>query len=88
MPTPEVIQATGVAVATVLGAVLTAWQARTAAKLRDVESRLQVVEGERDNILALLRAAVRHIRDWMAWGMVHAPGIPPPPTPPELLDEV
>jgi hypothetical protein len=35
-----------------------------------------------------LRAAVRHIREWMAWAMAHAPGKPTPELPPQLVDEV
>lgn len=84
IPTPQAIESIGIATAT----ILTAWQARTAAKVRDLETRLAAVESERDRFRRLFRAAVRHIRDWMAWGMTHAPGTPPPPLPPELLDEV
>ncbi|MGW4097149.1 hypothetical protein [Mycobacterium sp. NPDC004974] len=81
---PEVINASGIAIA----AVLTAWQARTSKKVRDLESRLAVVEDERDEFKNLFRIAVRHIREWMAWAMHHAPGTPAPPIPPELKDEV
>lgn len=81
---PEVIQAGGVAIA----AILTAWQARTSKKVRDLESRLAVVEDERDEFKKLFRVAVRHIREWMAWAMHHAPGTPAPPMPDELRDEV
>lgn len=84
MPSAEVIQAIGVAVA----AILTAWQARTSAKVRDLETRLKAVERERDRMRELFRAAVRHIRDWMGWGREHSPGTPPPPLPDELRDEV
>lgn len=84
MPSAEVIQAFGVAAA----AVLTAWQARTASKVRDLTERLRAVEGQRDEFKTLFRAAVRHIRDWLAWSTTHAPGVPPPPLPPELHDEV
>ena len=84
MPEPELVQAVGVAVA----AILTAWQARTAVKLRDLESRLKQVEVERDQLRALFRAAVRHIRDWMAWAVHHKPDVPPPVMPSELRDEV
>lgn len=82
--TPEVIQAVGVAVA----AILAAWQARTATKVRDLEARLLAVENERDEFRNKLRAAVRHIREWMGWAMHHAPHQPPPPIPDELRDEV
>lgn len=81
---PEVINASGIAIA----AVLTAWQARTAKKVRDLESRLAIVEDERDEFKKLFRAAIRHIREWMAWAMHHAPGTPAPPIPAELKDEV
>ncbi|WP_301121051.1 hypothetical protein [Mycolicibacterium fortuitum] len=81
---PETIQAVGVAVA----AVLTAWQARTALKVRDLETRLKAVESERDEFRGKLRAAVRHIREWMTWAMHHAPDQPAPAIPPELRDEV
>ncbi|WP_336791760.1 hypothetical protein [Gordonia malaquae] len=36
----------------------------------------------------LLRVAVRHIRDWVAWQVQHAPETPAPALPPELVDEV
>lgn len=81
---PETIQATGVAVA----AVLTAWQARTSMKLRELEHRLKAVETERDEFRLKLRAAVRHIREWMAWAIHHDADQPPPSVPPELRDEV
>ncbi|OCB59264.1 hypothetical protein A5722_05220 [Mycobacterium vulneris] len=84
MDLPEVINASGIAIA----AVLTAWQARTSKKVRDLESRLAVVEDERDEFKNLFRVAVRHIREWMAWAMHHAPGTPAPSIPPELKDEV
>lgn len=82
LPSPELIQALGAAIA----AILTAWQARTHVKLRDLESRLKQVEVERDQLRALFRAAVRHIHDWMTWQ--HNPGTPPPNLPAELRDEV
>lgn len=84
MPTPEAIQAIGVAVAAILGAN----QARMGSKLRDMDARLRVVEAERDRFRSLFRAAVRHIRDWMAWSANPAAATPPPPLPPELRDEV
>lgn len=82
LPNPEWIQAFGVAAA----AILTAWQAHSAAKVRDLETRLKTVEGERDQLRSLFRAAIRDIRDWMAWQ--HNPGTPPPNLPAELRDEV
>lgn len=84
MPIPEVIQAIGVAVA----AILTAWQAHTSAKVRDLEHRLASVERERNELRTIFRVAVRHIRDWMSWARNHVPGTPPPPLPDELRDEV
>lgn len=80
----EFVQALGVAAAAVIGA----WQVRTAAKVRDLEKRLAVVEEERDTIRQLLRSAIRHIRDWMEWSRTHIPGVPPPPLPDNLRDEV
>lgn len=88
---PEQIQAVGVAVAAILGG----WQALTSRKardletrLRDLETRLKAVETERDQFRTKLRAAVRHIREWMSWATHHVPGIPTPTLPPELADEV
>ncbi|SKS09223.1 Uncharacterised protein [Mycobacteroides abscessus subsp. massiliense] len=82
--TPELIQAIGGA----FGVGLAGWQALTSRKVRDLETRLQAVEKERDEFRTKLRAAVRHIREWMSWATHHVPGAPPPPLPPELLDEV
>lgn len=84
LPNPEWIQAFGVAAA----AILTAWQAHTAVKVRDLETRLKTVEGERDQLRSLFRAAIRHIRDWMAWQLHHNPNVSPPELPKELRDEV
>ncbi|WP_457066738.1 hypothetical protein [Mycobacteroides abscessus] len=81
---PEQIQAVGAAFV----AVLTAWQARTSRKVRDLESRLALVETQRDQYRTKLRAAVQHIREWMLWAIHHAPGRPTPALPPELRDEV
>lgn len=82
MPSPELVQALGIAVA----AVLTAWQARSSAKIRDLEQRMRAVEAERDRFRNLFRSAVRHIRDWMSWSL-HPAGSPPE-LPAELRDEV
>lgn len=82
--TPETIQAVGVAIA----AILTAWQAFTSRKVRELETRLRAVELERDTFRTKLRAAVRHIREWIAWAIHHAPGQAPPALPVELRDEV
>ncbi|SKF67684.1 Uncharacterised protein [Mycobacteroides abscessus subsp. bolletii] len=48
------IQAIGAAIV----AVLTAWQARTSSKVRDLETRLASVETQRDQYRTKLRAAV------------------------------
>ncbi|MDM2350592.1 Uncharacterised protein [Mycobacteroides abscessus subsp. abscessus] len=82
--TPEIIQAVGAAVA----AILTAWQALTSRKVRDLEARIRAVELERDTFRTKLKAAVRHIREWMGWAMHHAPGQAPPALPSELRDEI
>lgn len=81
---PDQIQAVGGAIVAILGA----WQARTSRKVRDLEAQLAIVVGQRDQYRDKLRAAVRHIREWMGWAMHHAPGQAPPPLPPELVDEV
>lgn len=81
---PELVKAIGIAVA----GILTVWQARTASKVRDLETRLKAVEKERDDVRHLFRVAVKHLREWLAWSRQHAPGVPPPPMPPELASEV
>lgn len=83
-PEPDLIQAAGVAVA----AVIAAWQAHTARKVRDLETRLDSVEAERDELKHLFRIAVQHIRDWLAWSREHHPGTQAPPLPDDLRDEV
>ncbi|MGV0582780.1 hypothetical protein ABQE45_03380 [Mycobacteroides chelonae] len=57
---------------------------RQRAKVRDLEARLPSVETQRDQYRDKLRAAVRHIRSWMAWAAHHAPKIPTPELPDEL----
>ncbi|CPS05250.1 Uncharacterised protein [Mycobacteroides abscessus subsp. abscessus] len=88
---PDQIQAIGGAIVAILGA----WQARTSRKqantsrkVRDLEMRLAIVEAERDQFRTKLRAAVRHIREWMGWAMHHAPGQAPPALPMELRDDI
>lgn len=82
--TPDQIQAIGGAIV----AVLTAWQGLTSRRVRNVETRLKAVETERDLSNSKLRAAIRHIREWMAWALRHAPGKPTPAVPTELRDEI
>lgn len=81
---PEFVQALGIAAAAVIGS----WQVHTATKVRYLEKRLVAIEEERDKIRQLLRSAIRHIRDWMEWSRTHIPGVPPPPLPDDLRDEV
>jgi len=57
-------------------------------RVEDLEARVKAVEAERDKFRSLFRSAVRYIRTWMNWGMLNAPGVPQPPLPPELVDEV
>lgn len=71
-----------------MAAILTAWQALTSRKVRDLEARIRAVELERDTFRTKLKAAVRHIREWMGWAMHHAPGQAPPALPSELRDEI
>ncbi|MDD7813714.1 hypothetical protein PP713_14180 [Mycobacterium sp. CSUR Q5927] len=93
----DVITATGTALASIIGAGGVVWASQSGLRRRvddlekardDLEDRVKAVETERDKFRTLFRAAVRHIRDWMSWGVAHAPGTPPPPLPAELLDEV
>lgn len=81
---PELVKAIGIASA----GILTAWQAKTASKVRDLEKRLAAVEDERDDLKCKLRAAAHHIREWLGWRLQHAPDVAPPALPPELADEV
>ncbi|SKS06821.1 Uncharacterised protein [Mycobacteroides abscessus subsp. abscessus] len=46
------------------------------------------METERDLSNSKLRAAVRHIREWMLWALRHAPGKQTPAVPAELRDEI
>ncbi|SHV92018.1 Uncharacterised protein [Mycobacteroides abscessus subsp. abscessus] len=81
---PDQIQAVGGVIVAILGA----WQARTSRKVRDLEAQLAIVVGQRDQYRDKLRAAVRHIREWMGWARQHAPGKPTPAVPAELRDEI
>lgn len=87
---PEAITAIGGAIASIIGAAGVVWasQSQLRQRVADLEKRVKAVEVERDRFRSLFRAAVRHIRDWMAWGITHAPGTPLPALPPELTDEV
>lgn len=75
-----------------LATVFVAWigfrQQAQARQIEDLQLRLAAVEEERDAIRQLLRSAIRHIRDWMEWSRTHIPGVPPPPLPDDLRDEV
>ncbi|SHS63477.1 Uncharacterised protein [Mycobacteroides abscessus subsp. abscessus] len=81
---PDQIQAVGGVIVAILGA----WQARTSRKVRDLEAQLAIVVGQRDQYRDKLRAAVRHIREWMGWARQHRPETPTPELPAELVDEV
>ena len=74
--------------AEIINAVLTAWTARNSRKIKELSDRLAAVETERDGLKKQFRVAVVHIRDWLGWRLEHAPGVPPPPLPPELRGEV
>ncbi|WP_067836024.1 hypothetical protein [Nocardia lijiangensis] len=92
---PELVQAFGVAVATVIGAV-TAWQAREVAKLR---ARIETLESQavddkkrfRDAI-RLIRALQQHIDELRGFLRLHVPGQEPPAAryeiPPSLQEEL
>lgn len=82
--TPDQIQAVGGVVVAILGA----WQGLTSRRVRNLETRLQAVETERDKINSKFRVAVRHIREWMAWARQHAPAKPTPVVPSELRNEI
>ncbi|SHT27291.1 Uncharacterised protein [Mycobacteroides abscessus subsp. abscessus] len=81
---PDQIQAIGGVIVAILGA----WQGLTSKRVRNLETRLRAVETERDLSNSKLRAAVRHIREWMLWALRHAPGKQTPAVPAELRDEI
>ncbi|MFE3057622.1 hypothetical protein [Nocardia sp. NPDC059239] len=92
-PTPELIQAAGVAVATVIAAVTT-WQAREVAKLRTRVDVLEVALAAKDRKITLafklLRALLRHIGELEAC-LRHLGETPPVATytiPDELAEEI
>lgn len=78
---PDLVQAMGVAVATVIGAV-TAWQAREVAKLRDrvVALEDQAASDQRRfrDAIRLIRSLQRHIDELLAFFRLHVPGQEPP----------
>ncbi|QLY30839.1 hypothetical protein [Nocardia huaxiensis] len=78
---PDLVQALGVAVATVIGAV-TAWQAREVAKLRERVAALedQAASDQRRfrDAIRLIRALQRHIDELLAFLRLHVPGQEPP----------
>lgn len=78
---PELVQAAGMALATVIGAV-TAWQAREVAKLRERVVALEEQAADdhlrfRDAI-RLIRALQRHIDELLGFLRLHVPGMEPP----------
>ncbi|MCP9622536.1 MULTISPECIES: hypothetical protein [Nocardia] len=78
---PELVQAIGVAVATVIGAV-TAWQAREVAKLRERVAALED-QAASDHLrfrdaIRLIRALQRHIDELLTFLRLHVPGQEPP----------
>lgn len=79
--TPDVVQATGVAIASIIGAV-TAWQAREVAKLRE---RVAALEDQAANdkrrfrdAIRLIRALQSHIDELLTFLRLHVPGQEPP----------
>ncbi|MBH0777016.1 hypothetical protein [Nocardia bovistercoris] len=78
---PELVQASGMAMATVIGAV-TAWQAREVNKLRArVESlEAQAVDDKRRfrDAIRLIRALQDHIDELRLFLRIHVPGQDPP----------
>ncbi|MEV0294547.1 hypothetical protein [Nocardia sp. NPDC050710] len=79
--TPELVQAAGMALASVIGAV-TAWQAREVAKLRARVESLETQAADdklrfRDAI-RLIRALQQHIDELLGFLRIHVPGQEPP----------
>lgn len=78
---PELVQAFGIAVATVIGAI-TAWQAREVGKLRTRVESLEAQAADdkkrfRDAI-RLIRALQHHIDELRGFLRLHVPGQEPP----------
>ncbi len=78
----DLVQAVGMAIATVIGAV-TAWQAREVAKLRERVAALedQALSDQRRfrDAIRLIRALQRHIDELLSFLRLHVPGQEPPP---------
>ncbi|WP_157554226.1 hypothetical protein [Nocardia crassostreae] len=78
---PDLVQAIGVAVATVIGAV-TAWQAREVANLRERVAALedQAASDQRRfrDAIRLIRALQRHIDELLGFLRLHVPAQEPP----------
>ncbi|MFI7001369.1 hypothetical protein [Nocardia sp. NPDC050175] len=78
---PELVQAFGIAIATVIGAI-TAWQAREVGKLR---TRVDVLETQAADdkrrfreAIRLIRALQQHIDELRGFLRLHVPGQEPP----------
>lgn len=82
MLTADLVQAVGMAIATVIGAV-TARQAREVAKLRERVAALedQAASDQRRfrDAIRLIRALQRHIDELLSFLRLHVPGQEPPP---------
>ena len=92
---PELVQASGMAMASVIGAI-TAWQAREVNKLRTrVESlEAQAVDDKKRfrDAIRLIRALQDHIDELRLFLRLHVPGQEPPQArykiPPSLEEEI
>lgn len=78
---PELVQASGMAVATVIGAI-TAWQAREVGKLRTrvdvLETRAADDKKRFREAIRLIRALQQHIDELRGFLRLHVPGREPP----------
>jgi hypothetical protein len=91
---PERITAAG---AVAIG-LLTAWMSRQASKVKILEGQVAELKAQRVKDQGVVKAAMRHIRDWVTYGAVlvgliqsHAPGVivpSAPALPDELKDEI
>ncbi|MFF2553455.1 hypothetical protein ACFVUS_20825 [Nocardia sp. NPDC058058] len=79
---PDLVQATGAAAATVIGAV-TAWQAREVGKLRErvaaLEDQAATDQRRFRDAIRLIRALQSHIDELLTFLRLHVPGQEPPP---------